>query len=94
MVEGGGSSSNLPLAGQAEQLNKAGFTDLFRESIGEVDKLQLEAHTAVEGLMRGSGVDIHQALIAAEKANAAFDLTLAVRNKAIQCYQSVMSMQF
>jgi flagellar hook-basal body complex protein FliE len=48
----------------------------------------------VEGLMRGTGVDVHEALIAAEKANAAFELTLSMRNKAIQSYQSIMSMQF
>jgi flagellar hook-basal body complex protein FliE len=88
-------SSNLSLTtGKAEQLSKSDFSDLFRESLGEVDKLEQQAHRTIEGLMTGNGVDVHQALIAAEKANAAFDLTLAVRNKAIQSYQSVMSMQF
>ena len=44
--------------------------------------------------MTGSGVDVHQAMIATEKANMAFELALAVRNKAVQAYQSVMGMQF
>jgi flagellar hook-basal body complex protein FliE len=90
-----GFPSNLSLTtGKGEQLSKSHFGDLFRDSIGEVDKLEQQAHRAIQGLMTGNGVDVHQALIAAEKANAAFDLTLAVRNKAIQSYQSVMSMQF
>jgi flagellar hook-basal body complex protein FliE len=32
--------------------------------------------------------------IATEKASMAFELALAVRNKAVQAYQSVMGMQF
>jgi len=44
--------------------------------------------------MTGSGVDVHQAMIATEKANMAFELTLAVRNKAVQAYQQVIGMQF
>ena len=46
------------------------------------------------GLMTGPGVDVHQAMIASEKASMAFEMALAVRNKAVQSYQSVMGMQF
>lgn len=70
------------------------FGDLFRDTIGQVDALEQRARVAAEGLMSGNGTDVHQALIAAEKASATFELALAVRNKAVQCYQSVMSMQF
>ena len=77
-----------------EQSGALNFGDLLRGSIGNVDHLEQQARHAVEGLMRGTGVDVHEALIAAEKANAAFELTLSMRNKAIQSYQSIMSMQF
>ena len=70
------------------------FGSLLSTAVGHVDALERQARSAVEGLMRGTGVDVHQAVIAAEKANAGFELALAMRNKAIQCYQSVMSMQF
>jgi flagellar hook-basal body complex protein FliE len=39
-------------------------------------------------------VDVHQAMIATQKASTAFELALAVRNKAVQAYQSVIGMQF
>jgi flagellar hook-basal body complex protein FliE len=77
--------------------SKAGdtlFGDLISDAVGKVSQLEDQARTAVEGLMTGSGVDVHQAMIASEKANMAFEMALAVRNKAIQSYQSVMSMQF
>jgi flagellar hook-basal body complex protein FliE len=73
---------------------KEPFGDLLKDAVGQVNRLEEQAHTAVTGLMAGSGVDVHQAMIASEKASMAFEMVLAVRNKAIQSYQSVMSMQF
>jgi flagellar hook-basal body complex protein FliE len=72
----------------------APFADLLTDAVGHVDELERQARTAVDGLMTGSGVDVHQAMIATEKASMAFELALAVRNKAVQAYQSVMAMQF
>jgi len=59
-----------------------------------VSQLEEQAHTAVDGLMTGSGVDVHQAMIATQKASMAFELALAVHNKAVQAYQQVIGMQF
>jgi len=70
------------------------FADLIGDVVGDVNGLQAQAGAAVTGLMTGSGIDVHQAMIATEKASMAFELALAVRNKAVQAYQSVMSMQF
>jgi flagellar hook-basal body complex protein FliE len=70
------------------------FSDLMTDAIGKVGQLEDQARTAVDGLMTGSGVEVHQAMIASEKASMAFEMALAVRNKAIQSYQSVMGMQF
>jgi flagellar hook-basal body complex protein FliE len=70
------------------------FSELLTDAVGQVDQLEEQAHTAVTGLMTGTGVDVHQAMIATEKANMAFELALAVRNKAVQSYQQVIGMQF
>lgn len=72
----------------------APFSDLLTEAVGQVNQLETKARTAVEGLMSGSGVDVHQAMIATEKSDMAFELALAVRNKAVQAYQQVIGMQF
>ena len=72
----------------------APFSDLLTDAVGQVNALQDQARVAVEGLMTGKGVDVHSAMIATEKASMAFELALAVRNKAVQAYQSVMGMQF
>ena len=70
------------------------FSDLMTDAIGQVNQLDNQAHTAVEGLMSGSGVDVQQAVIATQKASMTFELALAVRNKAVQAYQQVVGMQF
>jgi flagellar hook-basal body complex protein FliE len=70
------------------------FGDLLTDAVGQVGQLEDQAHATVAGLMSGSGVDVHQAMIATEKASQAFELALAVRNKAVQAYQQVVGMQF
>ena len=83
-------------AGRVEGAGSASepFDALLRDTVGQIGSLEDQARAAVEGLMTGSGVDVHQAMIATEQASMAFELALAVRNKAVQAYQSVMSMQF
>jgi len=70
------------------------FGALLTDAVGQIGQLESQARAAVDGLITGSGVDVHQAMIATEKADMAFELALAVRNKAVQAYQSVMAMQF
>jgi flagellar hook-basal body complex protein FliE len=72
----------------------APFSDLISDAIGQVNQLEGQANAAVTGLMTGTGVDVHTAMIASEKANMALELALAVHNKAVQAYQTVMGMQF
>ena len=89
-TEIGGALAKRAAAAEAQ----APFSDLMADAVGEVSRLEGDARKSIVGLMTGSGVDVHQAMIATEKASMAFELSLAVRNKAVQAYQQVMSMQF
>lgn len=79
---------------QAQTTGPAPFSELLTDSVKQVNQLDEQARTAVDGLMSGTGVDVHQAMIATQKASMSFELTLAVRNKAVQAYQQVIGMQF
>ena len=92
-VTGAGAATALTLRTGAGA-SPTPFSDLFCDAVGQVNQLEGQAHAAVTGLMNGSGVDVHQAMIATEKASMAFELALAVRNKAVQAYQQVIGMQF
>jgi flagellar hook-basal body complex protein FliE len=91
-IGGLGSTAITPPANAGAE--SAPFSDLLTDAVGEVGQLEQQAQKTAAGLMTGSGVDVHQAMIATEKASMAFELALAVRNKAVQAYQQVMSMQF
>lgn len=87
-------ASSVFSGGGAESVSTPPFASLITDAVGDVGQLEDQAHAAVSGLMTGTGVDVHQAMIATQKADMAFELALAVRNKAVQAYQSVMGMQF
>ena len=80
-------------AGNAES-SAAPFSGLFRSMVEQTSALDQKASDSVTGLLSGQGVDIHQAMIATQKADMAFELALQVRNKAVGAYQQMMSMQF
>lgn len=86
---------NAFASGKADSATaKTPFGDLLTDAVGQIGRLESQARVAVDGLITGTGVDVHQAMIATEKASMSFELALAVRNKAVQAYQSVMAMQF
>jgi len=94
-LSGAGTAFSAPLSSPASvAAAPAPFSDLVTDAVGQVNHLETQAQTAVEGLMTGSGVDVHQAMIATQKADMAFEMALAVRNKAVQAYQQVIGMQF
>ena len=70
------------------------FSGLFQSMVQQTSALDAQASTAVTGLLSGQGVEIHDAMIATEKADMAFELALQVRNKAVAAYQQMMGMQF
>jgi len=72
----------------------APFADLITEAVGQVEHLEQQAKASIEGLISGKGVDVHEAMIATQKAGMGFELVLSVRNKALAAYQQVLGMQF
>lgn len=90
------STASVANSGQAGSSAGAGapFEDVLKDAVQGIDNLEQQAATTVTGLVQGTGVDIHAAMIATEKADMSFELALAVRNKAVAAYQQVMGMQF
>jgi len=70
------------------------FAGMLQSMVEQTSALDQKAAQAVTGLLSGQGVEIHDAMIATEKADMAFELALQVRNKAVAAYQQMMNMQF
>ena len=87
---GGSTAANAASSGAAQ----TPFSGVFQSMVDQTTKLQTQASQAVSGLLSGQGVEIHDAMIATQKADMAFELALQVRNKAVAAYQQMMGMQF
>ena len=74
--------------------NQMPFSGLLKNAVTGVQSLEDQAASTVEGLMSGQGVDVHQAMIATQKADLSFEMALAVRSKAVAAYQQIMQIQF
>ena len=70
-----------------------GFGDLLKKAVESVNTMQHEAGRLEEAVANGENVNIHQAVIAGEKAGLSFKLLMQVRNKMIEAYQEIMRMQ-
>ncbi|MBT9330288.1 flagellar hook-basal body complex protein FliE [Acidipila sp. 4G-K13] len=70
------------------------FSGMVKDAVKNLNALEDQASGAVNGLLEGTGVDVHEAMIATQKADMSFELALAVRSKAVAAYQQVMGMQF
>lgn len=70
------------------------FAGVVQSMVNQSNDLGKRASDAVTGLLSGQGVEVHDVVIATQKASAAFELALQVRNKAVAAYQQMMGMQF
>lgn len=70
------------------------FASVFQSVMQQSQDLGKKAGDAVTGLLSGQGVEVHDVMIASQKASVAFELALQVRNKAVGAYQQLMGMQF
>ena len=56
------------------------FGETLTKAISDVNTLQHEAGDAVQKMVSGESVDLHEVMIAAEKARTSFDLLMEIRN--------------
>ena len=78
---------------QTTPLESAAFEQMLKKSLDEVNQLQNNADKAIEALATGEQKDIHNTMIAMEKADVAFRLLMQIRNKVISAYETIMRMQ-
>jgi flagellar hook-basal body complex protein FliE len=76
----------------ANKASSAGFGDAV---VGALNDLSAAHHTADDLATKaatGNLADVHDYTIAATEASLATELTVAVRNKAVEAFNSIMSM--
>jgi flagellar hook-basal body complex protein FliE len=83
----------LPSTAGATSQGSGEFAGMLSAAIGSVEGLGRQAGASVERFLSGEGEDLHTAVLAATRAELAFDLFLESRNKVVSAYQEIMRMQ-
>lgn len=66
------------------------FGETLKTFISDVNTLQVQAGKKVQDLSSGDSVEVHDVMVAAEKAKTSFELLMEVRNKTIDAYRELM----
>src|SRR4051794_8097402 len=84
-------------AGTAAHVAKAAaspttaFADSLNSMIDKVEGTQADANTAVVDMLDGNA-EVHDAMIALQRADMTLQFTVQVRNKLVSAYQDIMRM--
>jgi flagellar hook-basal body complex protein FliE len=68
-----------------------GFASSLERLVDGVERTNASANRAVGQMIDGSG-DVHDAMIALQRAELTLQLTVQVRNKLVNAYQEIMRM--
>jgi flagellar hook-basal body complex protein FliE len=71
----------------------ANFAETLQNAVQGADRLQNEADETVRKFAAGEVDDVHDVLMALDRADLSFRMTLEVRNKLLEAYQEVMRLQ-
>jgi flagellar hook-basal body complex protein FliE len=69
------------------------FGSFLTEAMNKLNAQQLSVDKLNDQFAKGEIADVHQLMIASEKASLGLELTIQVRNKVIDAYQEIMRMQ-
>lgn len=90
--------SGLTVNAVKDKSEKSGaFEDLYQSAIGlleETNRYTHEAEEAQMSYMLGLNDNVHDLLIAQNKANLSLQYTVAIRNGVLDAYRELMQMQF
>lgn len=68
------------------------FSEFLSEQINEVNDLHKQADEAVAAMATGRSHNLHEMMIALDRADVSLRMLTKVRNKAVEAYQEIMRM--
>src|SRR5918998_5492872 len=85
----GGAGGIAKVGGGTGATGGATFSDMLKDSIDEVARLQQDASQAVQDLATGKTEDVAGVMTAMEKSDIAFKTLLAIRAKLMDAYEEI-----
>ncbi|MFN7934639.1 MAG: flagellar hook-basal body complex protein FliE [Bryobacteraceae bacterium] len=84
---------SVSLSPQAKKTAQSSFGDLFEQAVVRVEQAHQDGEQKIGSLLRGEKQELHEVVLATQRADLTFDYFLQVRNKFVQAYQEIMRMQ-
>lgn len=69
------------------------FSDVINNAINEVNNSQVNANNKIEALIKGEDVTMHEVMLSIQESQMSMQLMLEVRNKIVEAYKEVNSVQ-
>jgi len=69
------------------------FSNTFTDALKDVNQDQLDWQNTIKDFVSGNGVELHQVMIAGEKAKTSLELLMQVRNKALDMFKELTRIQ-
>ncbi|SCZ77807.1 flagellar hook-basal body complex protein FliE [Acidaminobacter hydrogenoformans] len=69
------------------------FGEMLSSQLEKVAESQGKADLMTQQLVSGGSVELHEVLIATQEAKLMLEMTMQVRNKVVEAYKEMMSMQ-
>jgi flagellar hook-basal body complex protein FliE len=82
----------LPATGQIGWTGGANFGQTLSRALDSLQAAQTKADTLAVQAATGDLTNVHDYMIAATEASLATELTVAVRNKAVEAFNQIMNM--
>jgi flagellar hook-basal body complex protein FliE len=70
-----------------------GFAGLVKRGLEQVSQSEFKADSLLNTMASGGNVAPHEVMIATSQASLAVEMTVAVRDKAVEAYREIMNMQ-
>jgi flagellar hook-basal body complex protein FliE len=80
-------------AQNSAEVSPANFKDLLKKALTDLNASQIGASDAIKSLATGGEDNLHDIIIAMEKASMTLQYGIQIRNKVLEAYQSVIQMQ-
>lgn len=86
-------NSTKPQNREEKNQGEANFIDTMKSFLNEANTLHKNASDQVESLVSGETTDVHDVMVAMEKASVSFEMVMEIRNRMLEAYQEIMRTQ-
>jgi flagellar hook-basal body complex protein FliE len=87
------SANTVTQNNESQNENVVSFGNYLKNALDNVNQLQLDSQQIGVDFAAGKTDNIHEVMLAGEKADIAMQLTMQIRNKVLDAYNEIMRMQ-